>query len=36
MNELYQLAINALINVLNANSKIISEEIKANFNSTVD
>ena len=36
MKELYQLAINALINVLNANSQIINEEIKANINSTFD
>ena len=36
MKELYQLAINALINVLNANSKIISEDIKANINNTID
>lgn len=34
MKELYQLAINALINVLNANSQIINEEIKANINNT--
>lgn len=34
MKPLYRFAINALINVLNANSKIISEEI--NINGTID
>ena len=36
MKELHQLAINALINVLNANSQIINAEDSANINSTTD
>lgn len=36
IKELFQLSINALINILNANSEIINEEIIASINSTID
>ena len=36
IKELFQLSIKALINILNANSEIINEEIIASINSTID
>ena len=36
MKELIQLSINALINVLNANSQFINDEDTTNINSTTD
>ena len=36
MKELIQLSINALINVLNANSQFINAEDTTNINSTTD